>query len=138
MKGNAPKKIKAQQRIKKHIRKRGEACDFELTPEFALYWWHQLNNAIFDNQLKPPVRFVIRNFRDCVGWCKPLKRNSNVVVGLYREMWDRKYFLTILVHEMVHSYEYQEHGYMSHGDNFYKWAPKIKRTIGLQLSEFVD
>lgn len=131
-------KIKARRRIKKHVRERGGRCDFEVTPQFVLFWWHKLNSAVFDNKLTPPKKIEIRNFRDCWGWCKTYKTKPDIVLGITSDMWDRKTFLTVLVHEMVHQHEHQTYKKMSHGQNFYYWQDKIKRNIGLSLSEYVD
>ena len=131
-------KIKARRKIKKHVKERGEFADFEVTPQFVLFWWHKLNSAVFDNKLSPPTSIEIRNFRDCWGWCKTYKRKPDIVIGITSDMWDRKTFLTVLVHEMVHQWEYETHGRMSHGKNFYGWRDRIKRNIGLPLDEYVD
>lgn len=130
--------IKARKRVKRHLRRRGEDCDFEITPQFVMFWWRVLNNAVFGGILDAPKRIEIRNFRDCYGWCKGYKRNNDVVIGMCRDFEDRKQFLTILVHEMVHSYEHQHTGKMSHGKGFTEWEGRIKRNTGLTLTEFID
>lgn len=131
-------KIKARQRIRKHVKEKGRSADFDVTPQFVLFWWHKLNAAVFNNALQPPRNIEIRNFRDCLGWCKSHRKNKPYVsLGIYREMPDRKVFLTVLVHEMVHQWEHQNIGKMSHGQNFYMWKGRIKRNIGLDLDEYV-
>ena len=97
-----------------------------------------LNVAVFDSILSPPKRVEIRTFRDCLGWCKGLKRKGRVVIGISDNCFDKKLFLTVLVHEMVHAYEHQELNKMSHGKTFYEWAPKIKSRANLKLSEYID
>lgn len=131
-------RIKARQRIKRHVKERGETSDFEVTPQLVLFWWHKLNSAVFNNELIPPKDIEIRKFRDCWGWCKTYQTKPDIILGITSDMWDRKTFLTVLVHEMVHMWEHETFGKMSHGQNFYFWQEKIKRNIGLQLNEYVD
>ena len=140
------KRVDRRKRIKAHIRRKGEQCDFEITESFALHWWHELNDAIFDGVLTPPVRFEIKNFRDCGGWCLPFQWNRinerRVRIGLLREYWDRKTFLTVLAHEMVHQWEWEVLAdwdpNVDHGSDFYSWKNKVKYRIGLPLDKTID
>ena len=127
------KKVDRRKKIKAHIRRKGENCDFEITESFALYWWHLLNDVIFDGYLTPPVAFEIKNFRDCGGWCKPHQWNRlnqphdrRVKIGLLREYWDRKTFLIVLAHEMVHQWEWLNYENMTHGPKFFQWRDTLK------------
>jgi len=103
-----------------------------------MFWWHLLNVAVFDGILVAPKRIEIRTFRYCLGWCKGLKRKGKTILGISDDCFDRKEFLTVLVHEMVHAYEHQEIGKMSHGKTFYEWKSRIKRNTGLSLNEYID
>jgi len=140
------KNLDRRKRIKAHIKRKGENCDFEITETFALYWWHHFNDVIFDGALRPPVRFEIRNFRDCGGWCRPHNWNNikdrRVVIGLLRDYWDRKTFLTVLAHEMVHQWEWEVladwNPKVEHGGDFFSWKNKLKYRTGLPLDRFVD
>lgn len=132
------KTIAARKRIKSHLKKRGEEL-LDVTPSFVLHWWHLLNHAVFRGILYPPKKIECRNFRDgSFGWTSPVPRTNDVVMGIRREMEDRKQFVTVLAHEMVHQYEWVYHRRMSHGQNFYEWAPLIKRELNLTLSEYID
>lgn len=125
--------------IKQHIKKRGDEFDVEVTPSMVLYWWARLNKTIFNGQLIPPQKIICRNFRDGdYGWCSPYKHSSQVRMGIRRTMPDRKTFLTVLVHEMVHQWEHQQHKRMSHGYNFYRWKDLIKRELNLPLQQYID
>lgn len=140
------KKVDRRKRIRSHIKRKGEQCDFEITESFALYWWHQLNETIFDGVLTPPVRFEIKNFRDCGGWCIPYLKNRTgprrVRIGLLRDYWDRKTFLIVLAHEMVHQWEWEIQAdwnpNVEHGTDFFSWQNKVKYRIGLPLDRHVD
>ena len=134
----ATKRIEARTRIKQHIKERGKD-GIEVTPTFVLYWWHLLNHAIFGGILTPPKKIHCRNFRDnCFGWCNLLSGHA-VELGIRRELTDRKLFITVLVHEMVHQHEWEiNHDIPRHGKSFLTWAPLIKRTLNLPLSQFID
>lgn len=134
------KRIQARQRIKKHIRKKGEDM-LKVTPALVLYWWHALNNALFYGMLNPPSKIHCRNFRGeegwiTYGWCMP--NFYDVELGIRRQVDNRKQFLTVLAHEMVHQYEFETTGKMTHTETFYDWAPIIKRELNLPLTEYVE
>lgn len=135
---NDTKTIAARKRIKTHLNKRG-ADGIDITPSFALYWWYQLNVAVFWGILYPPKKIICKNFRDgSFGWTSPVTGSYDVEMGIRREMEDRRQFLTVLVHEMVHQYEWVYHRKMTHGQSFYEWAPLIKRELNLPLSQYID
>ena len=145
MRKTKAKKIEARKRIKKHVRRRGEACDFELTHEFVLYWWHRLNEAVFDGMLTPPAKIELRAFRDSAGWCIPhdmRRKERRVKIGISTDIWERKTFLIVLAHEMVHQWEWEVladwNPRVNHGKTFYSWTWKLKDRAGLPLTEHVD
>ena len=132
-------KIQARQKIKKHLKRQGHRDDFEITHHLVFHWWHVLNKAVFDGKLKTPKNVILRNFRDeSLGWCMAGKNDPSVILGLRRELYNRKTFLTVLVHEMVHAYEHQVHGKMSHRETFYMWKEAIYENTGLTLDEWVE
>lgn len=135
-----------RQRIKAHVRKKGQHGDFEVTHSFALYWWHQLNDGVFDSILTPPAKIEIRRFfRDgAEGWCNAYARNRKqrrVVIGLRTDYLDRKTFLTVLAHEMVHQWEWEILGDWSskseHGAKFFSWRNKLKARVSLPLEIYI-
>lgn len=135
-------KIKAaRKRLKKHLKNKGENGDFDLTQSFCLYWWHRLNASVFDGMLTPPVRFELRCFRDfTLGWCKPWRPNAKqrrVIMGLNTDIGERKDFLMILAHEMVHQWEWEIKASwepnVAHGKRFFTWRKKLEKRTGLPL-----
>lgn len=130
-----------RQAIRSHLKRNRSYDAFEVTETVCLYWWHRLNIAVFDGKLTPPVRFEIRAFRNTMGWCRPWRPNSKqprVVIGISSEMLDRKEFLSVLVHEMVHQWQWEiSKEWLSsnsaHGRDFFSWAPKIRYRVGLPL-----
>ncbi len=141
--GNAATKEKiklARTKLKTHLKTKGEHADFEMTETFCLYWWHWLNNAIFDGILTPPTRIELRCFRDSMGWCKPWRPNAKarrVTIGLSTDICERKEFLTILAHEMVHQWEWEVakkwEPNIAHGKRFFSWRGKLRVRAGLPL-----
>ena len=137
-----------RQKIKAHIRNKGNRDDFIITESFALYWWYRLNLIIFDGVLTPPSKLYIQNYKDCGGWCAPWRwnrKNRTVKIGLRRNFCDRKTFLTCLAHEMVHQWEWEILGrwaevgcHSGHGKSFFSWKNKIKYRTGLPLDKFID
>lgn len=134
-------KLKAtRSKIKQHVRSKGEKADFELTESFCLYWWHRLNEAVFDGMLTPPVRFELRNFRDSLGWCMPWRPNAKkqrVIIGMSTDILERREFLCILAHEMVHQWEWEVANKwetnIAHGERFFSWRGKLRMRVGLPL-----
>ena len=111
----------------------------------ATYWWDILNDVIFDGYLIEPERFVFKKFHNENGWCLPYRRNNRknrrVRIGVSTIVCTLYDFLCILVHEMVHQWEWQhigvwedEHTVM-HGKDFYSWRDTIAERSGLPLSK---
>ena len=128
-------KIEARKKIVAHIKRRGHVSDFIVTPVLVMRWWNLLNNALFDGKLQPPHKIVVKNFRDAYGWCLPMARKGKVQLGINSEFIDRKTFITILVHEMIHQWQWTEIGEMTHGKSFWEWQGPVKRILNLPLYE---
>lgn len=103
-----------------------------------MYWWRHINDAIFDGQLSTPYKVLVRKFNHndtlgtCQGWGSSKKRP--IVLEMKAEFDDKEMFMAILAHEMVHQWEQQTHGRMTHGKNFFGWEDKLKQ-LGLPLEE---
>lgn len=98
-------------------------------------WWNLLNKALFDGKLLAPRKIVVRAFRNDYGWCVPMSKKGHVRLGINSEFEDRKAFLSILVHEMIHQWQWTDEsaGKMTHGKTFWKWAEPMKNILGLPL-----
>ncbi len=140
------RRAEIRRRVKRHIKNRGTSDDFIITESFCLYWWRYLNEAIFDGKLTQPVRFEIRKFRKDCGWCRPYAANrkeKRVVIGINSSIWDRKSFLEVLGHEMVHQWEWEvlqswKDSDPVHGKQFYDWTGRLASRAGLTLSASYD
>ena len=132
------KKLITRTKIKQHIKIHGNEWT-EITPTFVTYWWHLSNYAIFDSKLTLPKKIHCRNFRDgSYGWCLPLF-DYTIELGIRRELNDRRTFLIVLIHEMVHQYDWEINKTKAptHGKTFYSWAPLIKQIVNLPLNKYI-
>lgn len=130
----------AKAKVRNHLKSKGKHWCY-ISEDMMNFWWHILNNAIFGGVLRKPARFETTNFHNGVlGTCKPFGRckAGGVVIALRREYDERMTFLTVLAHEMVHQYQWQEDNRMTHGKTFYDWGWRVKIATGLPLNEYVD
>jgi hypothetical protein len=98
-------------------------------------WWNLLNNALFDGKLHPPHKIVCRAFRNDYGWCMPMSKKGKVQLGISSEFGDRKEFISVLAHEMIHQWQWTVDGNMTHGQTFWQWEKQLKRVFNLPLAE---
>jgi predicted SprT family Zn-dependent metalloprotease len=56
-------------------------------------------------------------------------------ITLSQESMTKELFLNVLVHEMVHQFQYETGQIVTHGRTFQAWAPHILTTTGLVLTE---
>jgi hypothetical protein len=131
-------KAEARQTVKHHVKRRGED-ELKVTDKLTRYWWNVLNTAVFDGKLNIPRKFIFRRFhQETLGYCVPLKRNGDVHLAIRSDLPSFSTFLTVLVHEMVHQWQWVNHKHIAHGPSFYKWKPIIEERVGLPLSRLVD
>lgn len=83
----------------------------------------------------PPKKIVVRNFRNDHGFCNPMSKKGHVQLGINSEFGDRKEFMAILAHEMIHQWQWTEVGEMTHGKTFWQWEQTLKRVFNLPLAE---
>lgn len=129
--------MQAKKKIKRHLVNRGDRDDFEVTPSLVMYWWRELNEAIFDGKLNPPAQVIVKHhLKEAWAWCEGGGFSKRVPVNyaFQRKYDDKEMFLTILAHEMVHHWEQQTTGRMSHGKNFFKWEERLKQ-VGIPLDK---
>lgn len=135
----ANKVASKRDKVKLHIRNHGCKSNFSVTPSLVKYWWHVLNYAVFDGILVFPKQVVCRNFHNgYLGYCEPIGTKMDIRLGIRRQQCDKETFLVVLVHEMVHQYEWAVHKKMTHGKTFYAWQDRVFDTIGLPLNEYVE
>ena len=126
-----------RKKIKTHLKQKGDNRDFEITPTFIMHWWRLINYAVFNGELKYPENVEIKYWGDgTLGecWSYGNSKLKPVIIKLHGDLIDRKQFLEILSHEMVHQWEQQTIGRMTHGKNFFTWKNKLK-TLGIDLQK---
>ncbi len=128
----------ARKKIVQHLHRRGHVADFKVTPVLVMRWWNLLYNAIFDDKILPPKKILVKNFREVWGECHPYSKKGLVKLHINSEFLDRKQFVTILAHEMIHQWQWTNEecqGKMTHGESFKRWAPVLKKVLNLPLAE---
>jgi hypothetical protein len=99
-----------------------------------------LNECLFDGKLKKPY-IITRPMRDAWGVCE-----GDIFTG--NDRWEndpvchrivindqfpnRKFFLEVLAHEMIHQYQCEVQNRMDHGQTFWAWKRKLEK-YNLQL-----
>ena len=114
---------------------------FIATNEHAHMVWHALNHAVFGGVLEFPDKIVVQNRKkwdfwgECEGWQRVHRRGEHYtkVIRIRKTLPSAKKFIEIMAHEMVHQYEWERQGIMTHGKNFFAWKDKLAEK-GIPLS----
>ena len=124
--------------------------DIVIEPNYrtTMHWWRRINYSLFDDELKEPKKIVFKWFyKDTLGWCVPygkFKKDGRrmVSLGLSTELDTLDKFLIILVHEMVHQWEWEINNdwndKVKHGKAFYSWRDKVNEYFGMPLMAKYD
>lgn len=106
----------------------------------AQYVYSQINEHVFDNQLKMPTIKIAPRCRKywgiCIGETKVQDSGSYCKIKLMDKWYCVQWFVTIVAHEMVHQYQWDIDGplreadgkdwLMSHGPSFFKFKKRLK------------
>lgn len=122
--------------VKEHIKYNG-GKETVVTDRLVRYWWRVLNIAVFYSRLNKPLGIEIKGTRGYFAEAQP-RGDKKVDLRIQDKFLSKHLFLTILVHEMVHTWEAQHHTVMGHGKRFFAWKNRIKWTVGLDLDERHD
>jgi len=144
-------KIAARKKIVQHLRRRGHVADFKVTPVLVMRWWNLLNKALFDGKLRAPHTIEVKAYRNAYGYCTPMAEKGKVRLKINSEFYDRKEFITILAHEMIHQWQWTElydqardlpdiagmrhEKTFWHGRTFWQWKKILKQSLDLPLYE---
>lgn len=126
-------KIAARKKIVSHLVRRGHVADFKVTPILVRRWWNLLNKAVFNGKLPSPTQIECKAYHNVWGLCI-VDQNDEFQFKINSEFLDRKAFITVLAHEMVHQYEWVTYGRMTHGKNFFAWKPILKKQLDITLT----
>ena len=90
-------------------------------------WFVILNRHIFENQLKRFDRVYIRTYNEFhalyQGWEEDGKTMTQLEMCKYWE--NKKVFVEILAHEMIHLYQDQHNEPVDHGPTFRRWRERF-------------
>ena len=136
-------KFEEKQELLKNSVSLGKRIPFVADVDAILYWWDIINDVIFDGELYEPKHIVVKRFRDNIGWCQPYrfnnKKNRRVRIGINRTLNNLHDFLCVILHEMVHQWQWEHLGVwddnVMHGKSFYEWHEIIMERSGAPLAK---
>lgn len=117
--------------------------EFVATHDYAQQMWSALNHAVFGGVLKP-TKFIIQERKkwtfwgECEGWQESNRWGAHYTkcIRLRRRWPHPKKFIAAMAHEMVHQYEWERQGVMTHGKTFFAWKEKLAEK-GITLSIYL-
>lgn len=91
-----------------------------------------LNRAVFNGTLVRP-HIIINNYGKLGFWgeCEGKQRGSRwgehytKAIRIERNWPNMKKLITVMAHEMVHQWEWDKLGTMTHGNNFWAWQDRL-------------
>lgn len=111
----------------------GKNSEFRATKEHAEVVWTALNHAVFGGVLVPPEKFIIQDrptwdfWGECEGWQRGSRWGQHYTkcIRIQQVHPNPKRFIDVMAHEMVHQYEWERQGVMTHGKTFFAWREKL-------------
>ena len=101
----------------------------------VLSHWHKvLNREVFDSCLKSPILRTGVDTGDAA-YFDTVEYTSRIRVTA--EPMTKRMFLDLLVHEMVHQYQYETEQTVCHNKSFWAWRDKV-HALGLNLRLVYD
>lgn len=95
---------------------------YQPTVRSAKRAYTELNRQLFDGQLPPSnaITFEIGNIT-LKWWAYCVAENDYIKIKLLPQYKNRKFFVNILAHEMVHVWEHLNYNKMTHGPRFFEF-----------------
>ena len=99
--------------------------------------YDSINRAVFGGALKRP-RLVLGRYNDMWGECDGARRGHRhgepytKCIRINRDWPNMKKLINVIAHEMVHQWEWERLGTMTHGQNFWAWQERLENR-GLKL-----
>lgn len=121
--------------------KQGRNAPILVNKELVEQIYNAVNNAVFDGKLVRP-KLVVRDYTkrnmwgECEGWLKGSRWGApyTSVIRIERQFPNLKKLIAAVAHEMVHQWEWENYGVMTHGHKtFFFWEEKL-RSKGIRLS----
>lgn len=100
-----------------------------LTLKYLRYWHTRYNRILFEGKLRKAV-LVIEPCSPAAGYCEGTTPAVTIYIdpGLPREDARR-----VLVHEMIHQWQIENHLPCGHGPSFKQWETPCQLLTGLPL-----
>lgn len=99
--------------------------------------YDSINRAVFGSVLQRP-RFIIHPYTDMWGECHGARRRRGHgdpyvrAIRVNRDWPNMKKLIAVIAHEMIHQWEWEKYGTMSHGATFWSWQDRLANR-GLKL-----
>jgi hypothetical protein len=125
----------------KFAEQQGRNAPFIVTREMVEQIYDAINDAVFRGTLVRP-KIVVRDYtkKNMWGECEGYNRGSKwgptytKVIRIERVFPNMKKLIAAIAHEMVHQWEWEVHGVMTHGEKtFFIWKEDLLAK-GIRLS----
>lgn len=103
----------------------------EVTERKVQLWFNVINSVLFKNELPRFNEIKIVENKDYYGMCE-CHNDSFYKLFINSSFNSKKMFIEVMIHEMIHLYDYVVHGRMGHGKRFFEWKEKVEK-FGLRL-----
>jgi len=114
-------------KCKKRIKRAShdDSTVIEVTERKVQFWFNVINTAIFNNRLPKFHEIEIGSFKDFHAMCEC--DDVTYTLKIKSKFENRKRFVEVIVHEMIHLHEWVEYQKMTHGKDFFEWKNKLKK-----------
>jgi hypothetical protein len=121
--------------------KQGRNAPIVVTKEMVEDIYDAINRAVFNGVLERP-KIVVRDYTkrgmwgECEGWQRGSRWGPHytVVIRIEKHFPNLKKLIAAVAHEMVHQWEWDKCGVMTHGTStFFLWEERL-RYKGIRLS----
>ncbi len=103
----------------------------KVTERKVQMWFNVINFALFKNELPKFNVVEIVNDTDYYAMCE-CQNDDHYKLFINESFHSKKMFVEVMIHEMIHLYEYVVHGRMGHGKRFFEWKEQVEK-FGLRL-----
>lgn len=126
-------------KLMQHANRMGRRTPVKATHVMARQVYDSINRAVFGGALQRP-RIIIHPYRDMWGECHGARRRRGYgntftkAIRINRYWPNMKKLIAVMAHEMIHQYEWERLGTMSHGTTFFAWEERmLNRGIRLYV-----
>jgi hypothetical protein len=120
---------KCRVKIKKAIK---DDSRVEVTERKVQLWFNIINLVIFKNELPKFTEIEIFDSDRYHAICECDDANEKYKLLIFHTFKNKKKFVEVIVHEMIHLHDFIIYGEMAHGKRFFQWRDKLKK-YGLEL-----